>query len=208
MCSFGIKTILTLATFVFCWACSTPPTIVSTNSSQPPASQPPASQAPASGSQGDLRLKAPDGWVSERPTSSMRVSQYQLPAAQGDSEAASLIVFYFGAGQGGSVDANLERWIGQMQSADGRPAKGAAKTETTTVNGMKVTLLDVAGTYSGGDMGGGGGTPSSKPNFRMRAGVIETPKGAYFIKLVGPEKTVARWDSSFQEFIKSAEFKG
>jgi hypothetical protein len=202
MCSSGIKTIMILAAVAFCWACSTPPTIVSTNSSQAPASP-----APPSGSQGDLRLKAPDGWVSERPSSSMRVSQYQLPAAQGDSEAASLVVYYFGAGQGGSVDANLERWIGQMQTADGRPAKGAAKTETTTVNGMKVTLLDVAGTYAGGDMGGGGGAPSSKPNFRMRAGVIETPRGAYFIKLVGPEKTVARWDSSFQEFIKSAEFR-
>jgi|SRR6185503_11895162 len=201
MCSSGIKTIMILAAVAFCWACSTPPTIVSTNSSQAPASP-----APPSGSQGELRLKAPDGWVSERPTSSMRVSQYQLPAAPGDSEAASLVVYYFGAGQGGSVDANLDRWIGQMQTADGRPTKGTARTETTTVNGMKVTLLDVTGTYAAGDMGGGG-APSSKPNYRMRAGVIETPKGAYFIKLVGPEKTVARWDSSFQEFIKSAEFR-
>jgi hypothetical protein len=56
----------------------------------------------------------------------------------------------------------------------------------------------------GGDSGGGG----NKPNFRMRAGVIETPKGAYFIKLVGPEKTVARWDDAFMSFVKSAEFKG
>lgn len=136
----------------------------------------------------------------------MRVSQYQLPAADGDAEAASLVVYYFGAGQGGSVSANLERWIGQMQAPDGGP-KEKAKTETTTVNGMRVTLLDVTGAYAGGDMAGGGAA-QSKPNFRMRAGVIETPKGAYFIKLVGPEKTVRRWDQAFQEFIKSAEFKG
>jgi len=139
----------------------------------------------------------------------MRVSQYQLPAAEGDIEAASLVVYYFGSGQGGSVDANLERWIGQMQAPDGRPAREKAKTETTTVNGMKVSLLDVSGTYAGGDMGGGGGgAAQTKPNFRMRAGVIETPKGAYFIKLVGPEKTVSHWDQAFQEFVKSAEFKG
>ena len=137
----------------------------------------------------------------------MRVSQYQLPAAEGDTEGASLVVYYFGAGQGGSVDANLERWIGQMQTPDGKPSKDKAKTENTTVNGLKVTLLDVAGAYAGGDMGGGGAA-QSKPNFRMRAGVIETPKGAYFIKLVGPEKTVSRWDKAFQEFIRSAEFKG
>jgi hypothetical protein len=132
----------------------------------------------------------------------MRVSQYQLPAAEGDPEAASLVVYYFGQGQGGSVDANLERWIGQIQAP-----KDKARTETTSVKGMKVTLLDVAGTYAGGDMGGGS-AGQSKPNFRMRAGVIETPKGAYFIKLVGPEKTVAKWDQAFQEFIQSAEFKG
>lgn len=196
-----ITTILVLLAGVLSWACSTPPTIVSTNSSQP------AAQPSSQGSQGELKLKTPDGWVSERPSSSMRVSQYQLPAAEGDPEAASLVVYYFGAGQGGSVDANLERWISQMQTTDGRPSKEKAKTETTTVNGLRVTLLDVAGAYSGGDMAGGAAA-QSKPNFRMRAGVIETPKGAYFIKLVGPEKTVSRWDQAFQEFIKSAEFKG
>lgn len=197
MFCFTIKTSAALLAGALCWACSTPPTIASKN----------APQASASVSQGDLRLKAPDGWVSERPSSSMRVSQYQLPAAEGDTEAASLVVYYFGPGQGGSVDANLERWIGQMQTPDGRPSKEKAKTDTTTVNGMKVTLLDVTGAYAGGDMGGGGAS-QSKPNFRMRAAVLETPKGAYFIKLVGPEKTVTRWDQAFQEFVKSAEFKG
>ena len=187
-----------LLTAALCWACSTPPTVVSKDA--PP-------QAGQSTSQGDLRLKAPDGWISERPTSSMRVSQYQLPASEGDTEPASLVVYYFGAGQGGSVAANLERWIGQMQTPDGKPAKDNAKTENTAVNGLKVTLLDVSGTYAGGDMGGGGGSAQSKPHYRMRAGVIETPKGAYFIKLVGPEKTVGRWDQAFDNFVKSAEFK-
>ena len=196
MSRFTIRISLALLAGALCWACGTPPTVTSKNAPQPSAS----------GSQGELRLKAPDGWVSERPSSSMRVSQYQLPAAEGDTEGASLVVYYFGAGQGGSVDANLERWIGQMQTPDGKPSKDKAKTENTTVNGLKVTLLDVAGTYAGGDMGGGGAA-QSKPNFRMRAGVIETPKGAYFIKLVGPEKTVSRWDQAFQEFVRSAEFK-
>lgn len=50
-----------------------------------------------------------------------------------------------------------------------------------------VSTLDVSGVYVGGDMAGGGAA-QSKPNFRMRAGVIETPKGAYFIKLVAPRR--------------------
>jgi hypothetical protein len=195
-----IKTSAVLLAGALCLACGTPPTVVSTNASNAPT----VSQSAPPGSPGDLRLKAPEGWVSERPSSGMRVSQYQLPAAEGDAEAASLVVYYFGPGQGGSVDANLQRWIGQMETT----STEKSKTETMTINGMKVTLLDVSGTYSGGDMAGGGGSAKSNPNFRMRAGVIETPKGAYFIKLVGPQKTVARWDQSFREFLQSAEFKG
>ena len=197
MSCFTNKTSVALLAVALCWACGPPPTVASKN----------APQASAPGSQGELRLKAPDGWVSERPSSGMRVSQYQLPAGEGGTEGASLVVYYFGAGQGGSVDANLERWVGQMQGSDGRPSREKAKTETMTVNGLKITLLDVTGAYAGSDMGGGGAA-QSKPNFRMRAGVIETPKGAYFIKLVGPEKTVNRWDQAFQEFVRSAEFKG
>lgn len=178
-------------------SCSTPPTVVSKNSPTPAAQS----------TQGDLRFKAPDGWVSETPTSSMRAAQYRLPASARDSEDASLAVYYFGAGQGGSVEANFDRWTGQILQPDGSSSRDKAKTETLTVNGMKTTLLDVSGTYAGGGMGGesGGG---NKPNFRMRAGVIETPKGAYFIKLVGPEKTVGKWDEAFMSFVKSAEFKG
>lgn len=193
---------LLIAVVAMLWAaCSTPPTVVSKN----------ASPASPSASTGELQFKTPDGWAREKPSSSMRVAQYQLPAAEGDTEAASLAVFYFGAGQGGSVQANLDRWMGQIQQPGGGSSKEKARTETLTVNGMNVTLLDVSGTYVGGDMGGGA-SAQAKPNFRMRAGVIETPKGGYFVKLVGPEKTIGKWDESFIAFIKSAEltsgFKG
>jgi hypothetical protein len=131
----------------------------------------------------------------------MRVAQYKLPRAEGDAEDTSLVVYYFGQGQGGSVDANLDRWAGQM----GQALEKAHK-ETLTVNGLTVTLLDVTGSYSG-DMAPGSGTSQGKPNSRMRAAVIETTKGPYFLKLVGPVKTVGRWEQEFMSFVKSAEFK-
>ena len=187
-----------LALATLCAACDAPaPTAATANGNKaaPPASAP-SIPTPASNVPGDLSFKAPDGWTSEQPASSMRVAQYKLPGEAGD---ASLVVYYFGQGQGGKVEDNFDRWIGQMQQT-----RDKAKTETLTVNGMAVTLLDVSGTYSG-DMMGGTATPQS--NSRMRAGVIETPKGNYYIKLVGPEKTVTRWDDAFIAFIKSAEFK-
>jgi hypothetical protein len=37
----------------------------------------------------------------------------------------------------------------------------------------------------------------------MLAAVVETPEGSYYVKLLGPERTVARWHESFLAFLKS-----
>ncbi len=155
---------------------------------------------------GKLTFEAPSGWIAQSPQTSMRVAQYELPRAEGDSENASLVVYYFGQGQGGSVEANLERWMHQMEQPDGRPSKERARIETMTVNGLNVTLLDLTGTYRAEIMPGQGAR-YHKPGFRMRAAVIETPRGPYFVKLVGPEKTVHRWDEAFMAFIRSMRFQ-
>ena len=155
---------------------------------------------------GELRYKVPEGWVTEKPTSSMRAAQYKLPKSEGDPEDASLVLYFFGAGQGGSVSDNIDRWMGQMQQPDGSASKDKATTETITVNGLKVTMVDVNGTYTA-QMSPGSDTHFNNSNYRLRAAVIETPKGNYFAKLIGPAKTVGRWDQSFGDYIKSFEFK-
>lgn len=155
---------------------------------------------------GELRFKATDGWIVEKTTSSMRVAQYKLPKADGDAEDGSLVLYYFGAAQGGPVQANIDRWINQFQQPDGSSSQSKAKTETTTVNGLKVTTVDVAGTYTA-EMMPGGGDRHNSANYRLRAAVIETPKGNYFAKLVGPANTIAKWDQAYNEYVKSFEFK-
>ena len=61
-----------------------------------------------------------------QPTRPMRAATYRIPAAKGDTEGAELAVFYFGQGQGGAVDANVKRWVGQFQTADGKPVPDKA----------------------------------------------------------------------------------
>ena len=168
-------------------------------------SQSNSAQSPANTS-GELHYKAPDGWVKEQPTSAMRVAQYKLPKAEGDNDDANLVLYYFGATQGGAVQANIDRWISQMQQPDGSAAKDKAKTETMTVNGLKVTTVDVTGTYTA-EMAPGSGTKHNDANYRLRAAVIETPKGNYFLKLVGPARTMGRWEQPVTDFVKSFEFK-
>lgn len=149
-----------------------------------------------------LKFTVPPGWVEEERTSSMRVAQYRLPKAASDTEDASVVLYYFGQNQGGSVAANIERWVSQMKQADG----DTSKKENLEVNGLKVTTVDVGGTYVA-ETAPGSGAFLNKPGYRLRAAVVETPNGSYYVKLVGPEKTVAQWNESFLSYIKSFEFK-
>ena len=153
----------------------------------------------------DLTFTIADGWQKVATTSSMRVADFSLPRADGDAEDAELVLYYFGGG-GGSVDANIERWVGQMQQLDGRPSSAVAKKEARKVNGLDVMLLDVSGTYIA-EMAPGASERHNKPGFRLRAAVITTPRGPYYIKLTGPQKTVAKWDQSFEQFVASLRFQ-
>jgi hypothetical protein len=151
-----------------------------------------------------LSYTAPAGWKVVPTTSSMRVAQYALPRAAGDAQDAELVVYYFG-GSGGTVEANIERWIGQMQQPDGRPSSAVAKRQSRTVNGLKVTLVDVPGTYIA-EMTPGATERHNSPNFHLRAAVIETSNGPYFIKLTGPAKTIAASEKAFESFLASVKF--
>jgi hypothetical protein len=165
----------------------------------------PGLQSRAASQKSSLKFTVPPGWVEEERSSSMRVAQYRLPKAPTDPEDASLILYYFGQGQGGSTAANVERWVGQMKQEDGGSAKDA-KEERFETNGLKVTAVDVAGTYVA-ETAPGSGTFLNKAGYRMRAAVVETPNGSYFVKLVGPEKTVMQWNESFLSYLRSFEFK-
>lgn len=153
-----------------------------------------------------LKFDPPPEWVSKPPASSMRVAEFALPKTAGDSEDATLTIFFFGATQGGNVQANIDRWIGQMSQPDGRASKDVAKTSTMTSHGLKISMVDVTGTYVA-EVSPGSTEHFNKPNFRQRAGYIDTPGGPYFVKLVGPEKTVAKWNDSFEGFLKTLRYE-
>lgn len=148
---------------------------------------------------GPIKAKVPAEWTEQTPSSSLRKAQYALPKVAGDGEDGELAVFYFGPGQGGSVEANIERWIGQISQSDGSSSKDKSKTSKKDIGGMPVTLVDVSGTYSAGMMS----NAPPRQGYRMLAAVAETTEGPWFFKLTGPEKTIANWSGSFDQFINS-----
>jgi len=123
---------------------------------------------------GELHYKVPEGWVTEKPSSSMRFAQFKLARADGDEEDASLVVFFLWPNQGGSVSDNVDRWVGQMQQADGSSSKDKARTETSTVNGLKVTTVDVSGTYTA-QMSPGSDKHFNSGNYRLRPQLSKRP---------------------------------
>ncbi len=152
--------------------------------------------------QSPIQYQEPAGWVKETPASNMRKAQYRLPHAEGDEEDAELAVFNFGPGQGGTVDSNIDRWVGQFANPDGSPVEKAGKVTEKTVAGKTVTIVDVSGTYitSMAPMMASG---PPKPNYRMLAAIIDSSQGPWFFKLTGPHDTVQKWESSFYEFTET-----
>jgi hypothetical protein len=153
-----------------------------------------------------LKFTAPAGWTSKPPASSSRVAEFGLPRADGDKDDASLVVYFFSATGSGSVQANIDRWISQMAQPDGRASKDVAKTSALTVNGLKITDVDVSGTYVA-EMSPGAAEHFNYPGWRLRAAVVETPGGAYYVKVTGPAATVAKWDAAYGAFLHSLKYE-
>lgn len=112
------------------------------------------------------------------------------------------MVNYFGPGQGGGVDANIERWKGQMLGTDGKPA--VAKIDKRAGRGVPITVVDTTGTYSG--MGGpmmAGAKPA--PGYRLIGAIVEGPGGSVFFKLTGPAKTIAAQQKNFEQLLTSIQ---
>jgi hypothetical protein len=129
----------------------------------------------------------------------MRAATYSVPAADGDHETTECVVYFFGAGQGGSIEANLERWKGQFLD-NGHPAN--AQTGKRTVHGLSVTTIESAGDYTG--MGGAQAKDAGvQHGYRLLGAIIEGPGGNIFIKFAGPAKTVTANQHQFDQLVDS-----
>jgi hypothetical protein len=154
-----------------------------------------------------LKFDVPAGWTSRPPSSSMRIAEFSLARAAGDKEDASVTVFFFGASQGGNVQANIDRWVGQMAQPDGQPSSKVAKTTTApTASGLKLSIVDVSGTYVA-EVAPGSAERFNKPGFRQIAVFVATPGGPYFVKCLGPSATIAKWHDSVQAFLRSVRYE-
>ncbi len=147
-----------------------------------------------------LKSHAPKAWK-EIPASGMRAKQFTVPHATGDPFDAEVVIFFFGKSGGGGVQANIDRWKKMFIAPEGKPAD-AGKVDTVQVGKVRATVLDVHGTYlfKAAPM-----SPDSepRPNHRMISVVFESPNGPYFIRFVGPERTITQGKKDFDGWLRA-----
>ncbi len=146
-----------------------------------------------------LRFSVPSEWPRVPAASEMRQAQFRIPKVGSDSEDGELVLFHFGAGQGGSVQDNIDRWLGQLQQPDKSPTKDKATTVIRPVKSLKVTSVDASGDYLGM------GEKTAKPGWRLLGAVIEGPGGPWFFKAIGPQATITAAKDGFGKLLESVE---
>jgi hypothetical protein len=131
--------------------------------------------------------------------SPMRQATYEVPRAKGDGEDGELGVFYFGPGESGGIEKNVERWIKQF--SDVKPDQ--IKRQDRKANGLRQHTVEIdSGTFSSGMPGG---PTKPKTGFALLGAIVETPSGNYFFKLTGPSATVKAGRETFFTLLDSVK---
>ncbi len=134
-----------------------------------------------------LVFEIPEGWESVAPSNSMRAAQINA--------GECLLVMSIASG---SVDANIDRWAGQVLDASGQPDD--PMVEERTVNRIETTLVEFNGTYMEGSMRG---PKTERPDYTMLGAIIPQGRSSLFIKLTGPSYAVDDLYDDWTAFINS-----
>lgn len=141
----------------------------------------------------DFEFERPSGWGWVPPSSAMRKAHLQAPGATEESKA-DVIFFHFGPGQGGSVEANVNRWVAQFQNAE-------SATSTEKIGNTSITYVKSKGTFLSGMPGT---SPVPLENQALRGAILESPNGDVYIKMTGPEATVEASEEAFIAMVRKA----
>jgi hypothetical protein len=131
---------------------------------------------------GPFSLAMPAGWAQKPVTSDMRAGEMIV------GDGANLVIYYFGEQGAGSVQDNLDRWIGQFVQPDGKDSKSVAKVEQAKFAGQEATTVTLAGRFVAEAMPGG--EAQDKPDSALLAAIVASPQGPFYFKLVGPKKVL------------------
>ena len=135
-----------------------------------------------------LSFDVPTSWE-ELEKSQFYDSKFIVHSEHGDMELTLASV-------GGGIDANLNRWVGQVGQAPGDEPTWS----TVDVAGIESRMVDVRGSFNSRLPGQSG----TQENWRL-IGVAVPLARDFYVKLVGPREAVAEFQDDLTAFLKTAK---
>jgi hypothetical protein len=153
---------------------------------------------------GKLVLQSPEKWVRKEPRTRIVEHEFAVEGKKGQNAGRVTVM-----PAGGTVEENIERWLGQFVQPDGKKSKDKAKIDKKTIAGVPVHIVDVAGTYKDMPAPNVPTKVTNRPNYRMLGAIIAggPSVGNYFIKFYGPEEIIKENEKAFHKMIESLEKK-
>jgi hypothetical protein len=150
-----------------------------------------------------LTFEAPASWKSSPPATGMRRAQLSVQPIEGDGYPAELIVFAFPGGAG-TVQANLERWQGMFKDKEGN----SPKIDSKKVRGknVEVTRAETAGHYHPAQFGAR--VEPDRENARLLGAIVMGDEVSFFIRMIGPDKTMQKLRPDFDALVSSIVLAG
>jgi hypothetical protein len=149
-----------------------------------------------------LTFEAPKAWKSSPPTSEMRRAQLKVEPIEGDDYPAELIVFAFRGGAG-TVEDNLTRWQKLFKDDDGNPPK--IESKKVQAKNVEVTRAETSGHYYPASFGGR--KEPDRPGARLLGVIVTGEKYSYYMRMVGPDKTMKKLKDDFDEMVKTIKLE-
>ena len=140
-----------------------------------------------------LAFKFAAPWKAVESTSPMHAGTLQV-AIEGVEQPLKAVFYYFGAGQGGDVDANVNRWYGQFE---GEPEKNREEVKAAD---KTITIVKATGTYLDGPAFG---QKTPKADYALLGAIVPAAEANVFIKLTGPKAAVMNVLEDFKKMAAS-----
>jgi len=137
--------------------------------------------------EGQPKWQVPAGWH-EVPAGQFLLAKFMLA---GDGGAAAAVNVSMSAGDGGGLDANVNRWRGQL----GLAPSPDSLTTPIVVAGGKASLVDMIGTD----------VRTSQPT-RLVGVIVSQSDRTWFYKLMGDAKVVESQKDAFTQFVQGVKY--
>ena len=135
---------------------------------------------------GALSFEIPASWQ-EIANAQMVDSKFTIPTESGDCEITLTTM-------GGGIEANLTRWVGQIQMEPGDEPEWT----TVSIAGIDSRMVDVRGSFNTTV----GENPGLRENWRL-IGIAVPQERDFFVKLIGPRDAITGLQDELLQFLKT-----